>query len=114
MDPTCSGQEGRKHAAAESMTGYSARGSNDFGELSIDIASVNHKQARVSLRSEVRDLALEETCAKQIEWAWAAVAFRFRFVFARLTSSAWTYPRWYRSISSYMTLPSRLCSPADT
>ena len=60
--------DGAHSAGMESMTGFgSASGSDEHGELTIDIASVNHKQARVSLRSDIRDLALEERLRKQVQ-----------------------------------------------
>ena len=56
------------HASMESMTGFgSAQLDHALGSITIDIASVNNKQARVSIRSELRDLALEDRLRKQVE-----------------------------------------------
>lgn len=51
-----------------SMTGFgSADHDGPDGRLRVQVATVNHKQCRVALRSELRDLAAEERCRRRVQ-----------------------------------------------
>jgi len=52
----------------QSMTGFgSARCESPRGSLQVQLAAVNHRQCRVALRSDLRDLALDEAARNLIQ-----------------------------------------------
>lgn len=52
----------------ESMTGFGAGAAEgEVGAVTVQISSVNNKGCRVSVRSDLRDLALEEQVRKQVQ-----------------------------------------------
>ncbi|MDA3959360.1 MAG: DUF1732 domain-containing protein [Planctomycetota bacterium] len=54
----------------ESMTGFGAgSASGELGTVNVQISSVNNRQCRVSVRSELRDLGLEERVRSQVQEA---------------------------------------------
>lgn len=59
---------GYPRSAMESMTGFgSGAAQGPAGAVSVQVASVNHRQCRVAVRSDLRDLALEDLVRTRVQ-----------------------------------------------
>jgi len=61
----------------ESMTGFgSGSASGELGSMTVQLSSVNNRGCRVNVRSEIRDLALEERLRAMVQEEWNGTSSR--------------------------------------